>query len=324
MKLHALLQQTKAGLYCEQGDFYIDPQRTVSKAVITHGHSDHARRGARFYLTSVQNEHILRARLGQNIRLQTVPYGEPVFMNGVRVSCHPAGHILGSSQIRLEYHGAVCVISGDYAMMPDTTCAPFESVRCETFVTEVTFGLPIYTWPSPATVFQQINRWWSQNAEAGITSILYAYSLGKAQRLIAGVDASIGPIVTHETVEGMNAAYRQTGIALPTTIPVQTVTDAALFERALLITPSSTNLSEWLPNCQQISTAFASGWMQKRNNRKRSSIDRGFVLSDHVDWEGLLTAIKCSAAHTVWMTHGDGKLLSRYLQEKGLKAEMIG
>ena len=324
MQLSSMLTYSQAGLYCPRGDFYIDPQRSVNRALITHGHSDHARGGARHYLACVQSEHILRRRLDRRIHLQTLDYGEQVNMNGVSVSFHPAGHILGSAQIRLEYHGDICVVSGDYALLPDLSCAPFEPVRCHMFVTEITFGLPVYVWPSPESVFQQIDSWWAQNARDGVTSVLYAYSLGKAQRLIAGVDSSIGPILTHESVENMNDAYRETGVSLPETCALTDVTDKSQFQQALVITPSSAKSEDWLPKCSAVSSAFASGWMQFRSNRRNAAIDRGFVMSDHADWKGLLTAVELSEAESVWATHGDGRVFTRYLQEKGVNAQMLG
>ncbi len=323
MQLSSILTYTQAGLYCHVGDFYLDPRRSVNRALITHGHSDHARRGARHYLACAQSEHILRQRLDRRIRLQTLDYAEQVNLNGVSVSFHPAGHILGSAQIRLEYQGEICVVSGDYSLIPDATCAPFEPVRCHSFITEITFGLPVYIWPSPERVFQSINSWWSQNAREGVTSVLYAYSLGKAQRLIAGVDSSIGPILTHETVENMNTAYRKTGISLPKTCELGSVADRRQFQRALVITPSSANSGNWLPKCSAVSTAFASGWMQFRRNRKNATIDRGFVLSDHADWKGLLTAVEISEAENVWATHGDGRIFTHYLRDKGINAQML-
>ena len=319
-----MLISSPAGLYCDVGDFYIDPQRSVNRALISHGHSDHARGGVRHYLACTQSEHILRQRLNRRINLQTLDYGEQINLNGVTVSFHPAGHILGSAQIRLEYQGQICVVSGDYALLPDATCAPFEPVRCHAFITEITFGLPVYNWSSPASVFQQINSWWAQNARDGVTSVLYAYSLGKAQRLIAGVNSSIGPILTHETVENMNDAYRKTGVSLPETCKLGKDIDRSQLRQALVITPSSANSAEWLPKCAAVSTAFASGWMQFRSTRKNAAIDRGFVLSDHADWKGILQAVELSEAENVWTTHGDGQVFTRYLREQGIDAHMLG
>lgn len=320
-QLSSFLTFTPAGFYCEQGDFYIDPTRSVKKAIITHGHSDHARRGVRHYLANTSCEYILRERLGDRINLETVPYGETISLNGVRVSLHPAGHILGSAQTRLEYQGEICVVSGDYALTPNSTCAPFEPITCHTFITEVTFGLPIYKWSRPEDIFRAINTWWGQNAQTNTTSLIFAYSLGKAQRIIAGVDSSIGPILTHETVDRMNHCYRQSGVSLPETSPVQSITDKAIFTRALVITPSAANLS--IPHDLRISTAFASGWMQIRKNRKNSNVDRAFVLSDHADWEGLLRAIEYSEAETIWATHGSAAALTRWLREQGKDARVI-
>lgn len=319
---YALLTYTPAGLYCERGDFYIDPHRVVDRAIITHGHSDHARGGMKHYLCHTDSEHILRQRLGKKISLQTVPYGKSIDMNGVRVSLHPAGHLLGSAQVRMEHDGDVWVVSGDYALLPDDTCEPFEPVQCRTFITETTFGLPIYRWPNPRDVFESINGWWRQNAADGVTSVIYAYSLGKAQRVIAGVDASVGPILTHDAVEKMTACYRKSGVALPKTRCVDRVSDAKTFAKALIVTPSAANTA-WSEHCQHISTAFASGWMHLRKGRKNSAHDRGFVLSDHADWDGIVKAIDLSGADTVWATHGSTPAFVRWLQEQGINAVSV-
>jgi DNA ligase-associated putative exonuclease len=208
------------GLYCPPGDFYIDPWRPVARAVITHAHSDHARVGHAHYLAHTDSEGTLRTRLGHDINLQTLPYGEAIEHHGVRVSLHPAGHVLGSAQVRLEHGGRVWVASGDYKTEPDGTCAPFEPVPCDTFITESTFGLPIYRWPTQAVLFAEIDAWWRANAEAGRASVLFCYAFGKAQRILHGVDASIGPIVVHGAVEPLNAVYRAAGVALPPTLRV--------------------------------------------------------------------------------------------------------
>lgn len=236
-----------SGLYCPPGDFFIDPWRPVGRAVITHGHGDHARRGHVAYLANVQSARVLRTRLGADIDLQTLAYGETVMHNGVRVSLHPAGHVLGSAQVRIEYGGQVWVASGDYKLQQDGTCTPFEPVRCDVFITESTFALPIYRWPTQPELFADINAWWSRNAEAGQASVLFAYAFGKAQRLLHGVDAGIGPIVCHGAVEPLNDAYRAEGVALPPTVRV---TDAAVtkdtLERALVVAPPSASGSLWM------------------------------------------------------------------------------
>ena len=315
------------GLYCPPGDFYIDPWRPVDRAVITHAHADHARRGHRHYLAAAPAEGVLRARLGL-IDLQTLGYGETVDHFGVRLSLHPAGHVLGSAQVRLEHAGQVWVASGDYfvagtdadAAEDNRTCAAFEPVRCDCFITESTFGLPIYRWRPQREVFDDINRWWRANAEAGRASLLLAYSFGKAQRILAGVDASIGPLLVHGAVEPLNAAYCAAGVALPATQLVTDVSDKALFKRALVIAPPSVQGSAWLQRLGDYSDAFASGWMQLRGARRRQAVDRGFVLSDHADWPGLQRAITATRAERVIVTHGYEAVMVRWLTERGLQA----
>ena len=315
-----LVIQRPEGLYCPPGDFFIDPWRPVARAVITHAHADHARGGHAHYLTAADAGHVLRARLGA-ISLQTIAYGERVDVNGVAVSLHPAGHVLGSAQVRIEHAGRVWVVSGDYKLGADATCAPFEPVRCDVFVTESTFGLPIYRWVPPADVFAEVDAWWSANAAAGRASVLFCYAFGKAQRILAGVDASIGPIVVHGAVEPLNAAYRASGVALPATRRVSDVTDKALFKRALVLAPPSAAGSPWMKRFGDYSDAFASGWMRLRGARRRRALDRGFVLSDHADWPGLQQAIAATGAPRVIVTHGQVPVMVRWLREQGLQAE---
>lgn len=314
-----LLVRRPEGLYCEAGDFFVDPWRPVARAVITHAHSDHARTGHGAYLAAAPSTGVLRARLG-GIALQAVAYGERVDLGGVRVSLHPAGHVLGSAQVRIEHRGEVWVVSGDYKVEPDPTCAAFEPVRCHTFVTESTFGLPVYRWPASREVFDAVDRWWRANADAGRASVLYAYAFGKAQRLLAGVDASIGPIVCHGAVEPLNAAYRAAGVALPPTLRVADVADRRQFARALVVAPPSAAGTPWLRRFPEPSDAFASGWMALRGARRRRAVDRGFVLSDHADWPGLNAAIGATGAQRVVVTHGQVPAMVRWLREQGLEA----
>ncbi|WP_082938293.1 ligase-associated DNA damage response exonuclease [Mitsuaria sp. 7] len=311
------------GLYCPPGDFYIDPWRPVDRAVITHGHSDHARVGHAHYLAQHDSAAILRRRLGDDITLQTLAYGEAIVHHGVRLSLHPAGHVLGSAQVRLEHGGRVWVASGDYKLEADGTNAPFEPVRCDTFITESTFGLPIYRWPSQPALFAEINDWWRRNAEAGRASVLYAYALGKAQRLLHGVDASIGPIVAHGAVEPLNAVYRAAGVRLPPTFNAgDPALDKAALSRALVIAPPSAASSPWLKRFgPDLADAFASGWMQLRGTRRRRGVDRGFVVSDHADWPGLMAAIRGTGAERVFVTHGSVATMVRWLGEQGLRAQ---
>jgi putative mRNA 3-end processing factor len=309
------------GLYCPAGDFFIDPWRPVPRAVITHAHADHARAGHAHYLASKAGERVLRARLG-DIALDALDYGEPVLHNGVRISLHPAGHVLGSAQVRVEHRGRVWVASGDYKTEPDATCDAFEPVRCEVFITESTFGLPVYRWRPQHELARELNDWWRANAEAGRASLLLGYSFGKAQRLLAMVDASIGPVAVHGAVEPLNAAYRASGIALPPTRLVSEMPDKAAFRRALVIAPpAAAGNAAWMRRLGECSIAFASGWMQLRGARRRGGYDRGFVLSDHADWPGLHAAIRATGAARVIVTHGQVPVMVRWLQEQGLQAE---
>ena len=328
MQAQDLVIARPEGLYCPPGDFYIDPWRPVDRAVITHAHADHARRGNTAYLAAAPAESVLRARLGEDIRLQALPYGETIDHFGVRVSLHPAGHVLGSAQVRLEHEGRVWVASGDYYVAGATddpgednaTCAPFEPVRCHCFITESTFGLPIYRWRPQRELFADVDAWWRANAEAGRASLLMGYSFGKAQRILAGIDSSIGPIVVHGAVEPLNRAYRAAGVALPETLRVTDVADKATLKRALVIAPPSVQNSTWVRRFGDPSDAFASGWMQLRGARRRRGVDRGFVLSDHADWPGLQRAIAASGAERVIVTHGYEAVMVRWLQQQGLQA----
>ncbi len=312
------------GLYCPAGGFYIDPWRPVARAVLTHAHADHARRGHGAYLATAVSEGVLRSRLGP-ISLQGLAYGEAVQIGGVRVSLHPAGHVLGSAQVRLEHRGRVWVASGDYFVSghtadANTTCQAFEPVRCDCFITESTFGLPIYRWRPQSEVMADIDAWWAANAQAGRASLLLGYSFGKAQRLLAGVDAGIGPIVVHGAVEPLNQAYRDAGVALPPTLRLEEVTDRSLLRRALVVAPPAVLGSAWARRLGDFSDAFASGWMQLRGARRRQGVDRGFVLSDHADWPGLQRAIAATGASRVIVTHGYEAVMVRWLRQQGLQA----
>ena len=315
-----LVVQRPEGLYCPAGDFYIDPWRPVDRAVITHAHADHARMGHGHYLAAAPAQGVLRARLGE-ITLQTLEYGERITHQGVDISLHPAGHVLGSAQVRLAHGGQVWVASGDYKVAPDATCAPFEPVRCDVFITESTFGLPIYRWRDDAEIFGDINAWWQANAQAGRASMLCCYSFGKAQRILSGVDAGIGPIVVHGAVEPLNQAYRAAGVALPETLLATDVTDRTVFQRALVLCPPAAGGGVWARRFGDFSNAFASGWMQLRGARRRGGYDRGFVLSDHADWPGLMGAIAATGAQRIIVTHGSIPVLVRHLGEQGLVAQ---
>ena len=323
-----LVIERPQGLYCPGGDFYIDPWRPVHRAVITHAHADHARAGHGQVLATAVSEGVLRSRLGTGLSLQGLAYGEAVVHQGVRISLHPAGHVLGSAQVRLEAGGRVWVASGDYFLSAhderNPTCEPFEPLRCDCFITESTFGLPVYRWPPQAEVFAQIDAWWRANAEAGRPSLLLAYSFGKAQRVLAGVDATIGPIVVHGAVAPINAAYRAAGVPLPDTLAPAALpagrAAAEVLGRALVVAPPSVHASAWARRLGDFSDGFASGWMALRGARRRQGVDRGFVLSDHADWPGLQRAIAATGAERVIVTHGQEAVMVRWLQEQGWQA----
>jgi putative mRNA 3-end processing factor len=325
-----VLTLTPAGLYCPAGDFYIDPWLPVGRAAITHAHADHLRWGHGRYLVAAPGLAVTRARLHPDAAIDTLPYDDKLNINNVLLSFHPAGHVLGSAQIRIEVNGEVWVVSGDYKTGGgDPTCTPFEPVRCHGFVTESTFGLPVYRWKADSELFEEINSWWRDSAAAGKCCLLLGYSLGKAQRLLAGLDPAIGPIYLHGAVERMTAAYRQSGVLLPPTqyAGVYEETSTSRTKRswagAMVIAPPSVLGSPRIKKFAPYSTATASGWMTVRGTRRRQAVDRGFVVSDHADWPGLLGAIEATRAETIWVTHGYTAVLARYLAEKGLRAEQL-
>ncbi|MGZ5038253.1 MAG: ligase-associated DNA damage response exonuclease [Usitatibacter sp.] len=318
-----LITPTSKGLYCPAGDFHIDPWLPVERAVITHAHGDHARVGSRAYLAAKAGLPVLQTRLGPEARIEGLAYGETRDMNGVKVSLHPAGHVLGSAQVRIESAGEVWVVSGDYKLDPDPTCVPFEPVRCDTFITESTFGLPIYRWCTPSEIFAGVNEWWRANAAAGRASVVFGYAFGKAQRILASVDASIGPIVVHGAVEALNRGYRECGVELPQTRMVGELGKKEDFGGALVVAPPSAQSSPWMKRFGDYSDAFASGWMAIRGARRRRAVDQGFVLSDHADWPSLNRAIEATGASRVFVTHGHTAPLVQWLTERGIEAHSM-
>ena len=319
-----MLRTTDRGLYCPAADIYIDPWQPVDRAIITHAHGDHARWGSRHYLASREGGRVLRTRLGPDANIELADYGATRHINGVAITLIPAGHILGSAQVRLEYKGEVWCVSGDYKTEPDPTCSAFEPVRCHTFITESTFGLPIYRWSRQEETFADMRSWWRENALRGRASIVYAYALGKAQRVLAGMlDADVGPIYTHGAVERLTRDYRDSNVNLHATTPVAELPKGTNFAGSMIVAPPSAAGSQWLRRFGDASTAFASGWMLVRGARRRRSLDRGFALSDHVDWAALLSAIDATGAENVWVTHGYREQVVRYLREKGLSAQSM-
>jgi putative mRNA 3-end processing factor len=290
-----LIEFSEKGLYCRAGGFYIDPWQAVDRAIITHGHSDHARWGSRQYLCHTDTKPILQVRLGAG-HYQTIDWNKTVYMNGVRVSLHPAGHIIGSSQIRVEYEGEVWVVSGDYKTENDGISGAFEPVKCHTFITESTFGLPIYKWKPQQDIYTDIKNWIRQNSSAGKTSILFAYSLGKAQRILKPISEVSNNILAHGAVYNVHAALVNAGWQLPQVERVTPDTSKELLKGGVVIAPSSAEGTPWIRKFAPYSVGVCSGWMQVRGNVRRRNVDAGFALSDHADWEGLLTAIKATEA----------------------------
>ena len=317
-----LIEFTDKGLFCPQGQFYIDPWKPVDRAVITHAHSDHARWGSKYYLCHHLTKPILQLRLGNN-QYQSVAWNEPVLMNGVKISLHPAGHIIGSSQIRVEYGGEVWVVSGDYKTENDGISGEFEPVRCHTFITESTFGLPIYKWKPQQEIFDDIKTWVAANNAAGKTSVLIAYSLGKAQRLLKPLAETGLPIFLHGAVHNVHEALVNSGFDLPQAHRVIAITTKAETQGNIIIVPSGADGSPWMKKFAPYQVGVCSGWMQVRGNKRRRNADAGFALSDHADWDGLLQAVKATGAQKVFATHGFQASFSRYLTELGIEAAEV-
>lgn len=322
MSNQSVLTFTENGIYCPSGDFYIDPWRRVDRALITHAHSDHARWGMGSYLATHDTLPVMRHRLG-DITAEGIGYGEVRQIGGAKVSFHPAGHVPGSAQIRVEVAGEIFVASGDYKVINDGLSTPFEPVKCHHFITESTFGLPVFCWADQSDVAAELNAWWASCAAAGKTAFLGAYSLGKAQRLLTMLDPAIGPILTHTAVEKTNAVLRDQGLKLPDTILANAELKPKEHPGAIVIAPPSALGSPWGRKFGPQETGFASGWMAIRGVRRRRAGDRGFVISDHADWSGLLWAINQTGAENIYVTHGYTDILTRYLNELGWNAQVV-
>jgi putative mRNA 3-end processing factor len=318
-----LLTFTDRGIYCDAGGFFIDPWRPVDRALVTHGHADHARPGMGAYLATGAAAPVIRHRLGHDITLETIRYGERRDIGGVTVSYHPAGHVPGSAQIRLEHRGEVWVVSGDYKTVADGFSEPFEPVPCHAFITECTFGLPVFNWPAQDDITAAVNAWWQANRDAGRTSIIGAYALGKAQRILASVDPAIGPILTHGAIENTNEVLRAQGLSLPETVRVTPDVTAKTHPGALVVATPSALGTTWTRRFGPSSSAFASGWMALRGVRRRRAADRGFIMSDHADWTGLNDAIRATGATRVFVTHGYTSIFRRWLESEGYDARIV-
>lgn len=317
-----LLEFTDKGIFCPPANIYIDPWKPVSHALITHGHSDHSRWGHQYYMCTESAKPVIRQRLGP-IKIETVKFGERRNIRGVNFTFFPAGHIVGSAQIRVEYKGEIWVVSGDYKLEDDGISEAFEPVRCQHFITECTFGLPVYKWQPQEVVFQEINEWWKKNQAEGKVSVLSAYALGKAQRLLRHLDTSIGRIYTHGAIENTNEVIRAQGIRLPDTIRVtQAIARKDFAGQMVLATPSALG-SPWIKRFGTSSLGIASGWMRLRGARRRRAADRGFVLSDHADWDGLNQAIADTGAEKIYVTHGYTDIFRKWLTEQGYDAAVV-
>lgn len=322
----SLITFTDSGLFCAAGNFYIDPWRPVERAVITHAHSDHARPGSRYYLCHHFTQPLLRLRLGEN-KFQPVEWNQPVLFNGVRITLFPAGHIIGSSQIRVEHRGETWVISGDYKTENDGISGSFEPVRCHTFITESTFGLPIYHWKPQATLYEEIQRWIRKTWSAGKVPVVIAYSLGKAQRVLQAVQPVTENIFVHGAIYNVQEMLHQSGIPAASLLPAVKRVSADIpkdaYKNSVVIAPPAAEGSAWIKRFNPYNIGICSGWMQVRGNRRRKNADAGFVLSDHCDWSGLLKTVENTGAEQVFVTHGFQSAFSRYLNEAGIAAAEV-
>ena len=316
-----LIEPAPAGLFCGAGGFYIDPWQAVDRAVITHAHGDHLRPGSGAYLCSEPARRLVAHRLPADAAIESVPYGAPVDVNGVRVSLHPAGHILGSAQVRVEHRGEVWVASGDYKRSPDPTCLPFEPLRCHAFITEATFGLPLFRWDHPAEVASDICAWWDEMRAAGRPAVLFGYALGKAQRLLAELSRCTDRTVyVHGSLWDLIEIYRASGVPMLPAIRATETARGRSFAGELVLAPLSARGTLWMRRFGDHSSALASGWMRIRGARRRRAYDRGFPLSDHADWNGLVDTIAATGAAQVFVTHGHTAPLARFLSDRGLDA----
>lgn len=313
-----LLQFNEKGIYCAAADVYLDPWKPVEKAIISHGHADHSRWGHKAYITHHINVPIIKHRLGE-INVTGKEWGETFTIKNVKFSLHPAGHIIGSSQIRVEHKGEIWVFTGDYKTEDDGVATPYEPVKCHTFITECTFGLPAFKWRPQSEVFNDINTWWSTNKAEGKTSVIFGYSLGKAQRLLRYLDTDIGKIYTHGAIENMTEVIRPLS-TMPETTRITRETKKEELLGNIVVAPPSAHGSTWIRKMVPYVTASASGWMTFRGARRRRAIDKGFVLSDHCDWQGLLESIEATGAEKIISTHGYTDIFTRYLLEQGYDA----
>lgn len=318
----SLISFTDKGLYCERAGVYIDPWRPVPKALITHAHADHSRQGMGSYLAHHHSIPVMRWRLGE-IDVQGIDYGKRMMLNGVEISFHPAGHIPGSAQIRLAYKDEVWVISGDYKLENDGLCTPFEPVPCSHFVTESTFGLPVFQWKSQSDIMAEINAWWAANKAQGLCSLILCYALGKAQRILNNLDSGIGEIFIHGAIANTNAALESAGFNFTQATYLDADVAKARLRGAMVLAPPSALGSSWTNKLKPFKVATASGWMSLRGARRRRNVDQGFIFSDHADWKGLNRAVKATGAEHVFVTHGYSDIYAAWLRSEGISASAV-
>jgi putative mRNA 3-end processing factor len=318
-----LIEPTGSGLYCATGRFHVDPWEPVDRAVITHAHGDHLRSGSSAYLCAQPGRSLVAHRVGAGAVIETLEYGQSKEIGGVRISLHPAGHVLGSAQVRLEHRGEVWVVSGDYKRAFDPTCAPFEPVPCHTFVTEATFGLPIFRWDPVETAVREICDWWGEMRAAGRPAVLFCYALGKAQRVLAELGRCADrPVFVHGALVGLTELYRAAGVTMVATARATERARGTSFGGELIVAPLSARGSTWMRRFRDHSSAFASGWMRIRGARRRRGYDRGFALSDHADWDALGATVAETGAGRVFVTHGYSHQLARYLGRGGVETHV--
>lgn len=321
--MERLLADAREGLRCAAGGFHLDPREPVPLAVVTHAHADHAVPGSARYLCAAESVSLLRHRLGADAAIDGVAYGEERALGETRISFHPAGHVLGSAQVRVESGGEVWVATGDYKREADPTCAPFVPVRCDVLVTEATYALPIFRWDDPREVLREVHRWWQANARRA--SVLFCYVLGKAQRILAGLaELTDRPVYVHGALEPITRIYRESGVRLLPTLPVAETAKGRSFAGELVLAPITARGSPWMRRFADHESAFASGSMRIRGQRRRRSFDRGFALSDHADWPGILRTIEESGARRILATHGHREALVHWLTDRGFDAAAAG
>ncbi len=322
MASNHVLVPDAGGLYCPAGDFWIDPLRAVPRAVVTHAHADHARSGAGQYFSAREGLPVLTHRVGTTGEFNPVEYGEPFRLGQTRVTLFPAGHILGSATVRVESEHGTWGVSGDFKRAPDPTCTPFQPFTCDVWLSECTFGLPVYRWPPTEQVVGEILDWWHGCIEAKRPAVLFCYALGKAQRLLAELAGRApGPIWLHGAMQPLTDCYREQGLVLADTRPVSAAAKGYRFGQDLILAPPSAAGSPWMRRFPKHSSGFISGWMRIRGHRRRRGYDRGFVLSDHADWPGLIDTVADMQAQRVITIHGNGEALAGFLREQGLQAE---